>query len=137
MTDLTSAELDRACREDVGGGVAPDALSPAHDLGAVLAEEARVIGIEGLVPTLSTMSRSGCAGSRSSCRGARRPVRPGHGGGRAFATSSVVEVEVEVEVEADGGHGRRMWLPLLDGTERLGAMELTFPPRAASSRRRS
>jgi stage II sporulation SpoE-like protein len=41
--------------------------------------------------------------------------------GRAFATSSIVDVEV------DGGHGRRLWLPLLDGTERLGAMEIVFP----------
>jgi hypothetical protein len=40
--------------------------------------------------------------------------------GRAFATSSLVEVEL------DGGHGRRLWLPLLDGTERVGAMEITF-----------
>jgi hypothetical protein len=32
-----------------------------------------------------------------------------------------------VDVEVDGGHGRRLRLPLLDGTERLGAMEITFP----------
>jgi serine phosphatase RsbU (regulator of sigma subunit) len=39
--------------------------------------------------------------------------------GRAFATIAVQE--------ADSGSGRRLWLPLLDGAERLGVLGLTFP----------
>src|SRR5436305_547464 len=39
--------------------------------------------------------------------------------GRAFASTSIVELERE-------GGGRRVWLPLLDGTERLGVAEMTF-----------
>jgi hypothetical protein len=39
--------------------------------------------------------------------------------GRAFAAITVQE--------ADTGSGRRLWLPLLDGAERLGVLGLTFP----------
>jgi Stage II sporulation protein E (SpoIIE) len=39
--------------------------------------------------------------------------------GRAFAAIAVQE--------ADTGAGRRLWLPLLDGAERLGVLGLTFP----------
>jgi hypothetical protein len=38
--------------------------------------------------------------------------------GRAFASSAIVPVEEE--------HAHRVWLPLLDGTDRLGAIEMTF-----------
>ena len=39
--------------------------------------------------------------------------------GRAFAAIAVQE--------ADSGSGRRLWLPLLDGAERLGVLGLTMP----------
>jgi hypothetical protein len=39
--------------------------------------------------------------------------------GRAFATIAVQEADVE--------SGRRLWLPLLDGAERLGVLGLTLP----------
>ena len=39
--------------------------------------------------------------------------------GRAFATIAIQE--------ADSGAGRRLWLPLLDGAERLGVLGLTLP----------
>jgi Stage II sporulation protein E (SpoIIE) len=39
--------------------------------------------------------------------------------GRAFATIAIQE--------ADSGSGRRLWLPLLDGAERLGVLGLTLP----------
>jgi serine phosphatase RsbU (regulator of sigma subunit) len=42
--------------------------------------------------------------------------------GRVFASSSIVDLE------GDGG-GRRVWLPLIDGTERLGVMEMMFARR--------
>ncbi|MCU1692209.1 MAG: protein serine/threonine phosphatase [Frankiales bacterium] len=41
-------------------------------------------------------------------------------GGRAFRGPEVLEAEAE-----DGGH--RMWVPLLDGVERLGVLELLLP----------
>jgi serine phosphatase RsbU (regulator of sigma subunit) len=41
--------------------------------------------------------------------------------GRAFVSNSIVELE------EDGGH--RVWVPLLDGTERLGVTEMTFAGR--------
>ena len=41
--------------------------------------------------------------------------------GRAFATSSVVQADA-----AEPGH-RRLWWPLLDGTEWVGTLEMTLP----------
>jgi serine phosphatase RsbU (regulator of sigma subunit) len=41
--------------------------------------------------------------------------------GRAFRTVTPVEVEVE------GGRARRLWVPLLDGVERLGVLEVVLP----------
>ncbi len=40
--------------------------------------------------------------------------------GRAFSSGTIVEVPLE------SGAGRRLWLPLLNGTERLGVMEMLF-----------
>jgi serine phosphatase RsbU (regulator of sigma subunit) len=42
--------------------------------------------------------------------------------GRAFASSSIIDLDAD-------GSGRRVWLPLLDGTERLGVPSMTFADR--------
>jgi Stage II sporulation protein E (SpoIIE) len=47
--------------------------------------------------------------------------------GRAYRTAGVLEGE------ADGGDGRRLWLPLVHGSERIGVMEATFAGPAVSS----
>jgi len=97
-------------------------LSSARDLGGVFAEEVRAIGADALVLYVVDYQQHWLVpvpGPRSSEREALSIQ--GTVAGRAFATSSIVDVEV------DGGHGRRVWLPLLDGTERLGAMEIVFP----------
>jgi hypothetical protein len=97
-------------------------LSSARDLGGVFAEEVRAIGADALVLYVVDYQQHWLVpvpGPHST----EREVLSIQGtvAGRAFATSSIVDVEV------DGGHGRRLWLPLLDGTERLGAMEIVFP----------
>jgi hypothetical protein len=123
MTDLIAVELTaRAGRmfEEVLGR---SHLSSAQDLGGLLAEEVRAIGADGLVLYVVDYEQKGLVPVRGPHAAGREVLSiQGTMAGRAFATSSIVEVEVEV----DGGHGRRLWLPLLDGTERLGAMEITF-----------
>lgn len=41
--------------------------------------------------------------------------------GRAYRTA------VPLDGDADGGGGHRLWLPLLDGSERIGVLEATLP----------
>lgn len=48
--------------------------------------------------------------------------------GRAFTSTSIITTPGDAEGE------RRLWLPLLDGTERLGVLGLTFPAQAVSDR---
>jgi hypothetical protein len=99
-------------------------LGSALDLGTVLAEEARAIGVEELLLYVVDYEQKWLVPVRGPDAAGRELLSiQGTVAGRAFASTSIVEVE------ADGGRGRRMWLPLLDGTERLGVMELTFPGR--------
>jgi hypothetical protein len=49
-------------------------------------------------------------------------------GGRSFSSTSIIGTPGDSEGE------RRLWLPLLDGTERLGVLSLTFPAEAVSER---
>ena len=69
-----------------------------------------------------------------------RPPQPldGSMAGRAFTSSSIVFSDAAPAVEAGTGPGagtgrsaqgprRRVWLPLLDGTDRLGVLEMTLP----------
>jgi|tagenome__1003787_1003787.scaffolds.fasta_scaffold20975728_1 hypothetical protein len=98
-------------------------LSSAPDLATVVAEEARAIGADPLIiyvldqeqERLIPVPGPGAQGLEV------LPVQ-GTVAGRAFASSDIVELERE-----DGG--RRLWVPLLDGTERLGVTEMTFAER--------
>jgi hypothetical protein len=98
-------------------------LSAAADLATIVAEEARALGAGAVLlylidyeqRLLMPLPGTGAAG--------REPLAvSGTVAGRAFATTDIIDVE------ADGG--RRLLLPLLDGTERLGVLEATFPDHA-------
>ena len=52
-------------------------------------------------------------------------------GGRCFTASEVIDTAV------DAADRRRLWLPLLDGTERLGVMTVTVPAPGGALTRRS
>jgi Stage II sporulation protein E (SpoIIE) len=100
-------------------------LSAAADLATVLAEEARTLGIDSLVLYLIDYEQKLLVPVPSPEASGREPLPVvGTMAGRAFASTSIVQVE------ADGGRGRRMWLPLLDGTERLGVMDAGFLERS-------
>jgi serine/threonine protein phosphatase PrpC len=122
MPDLIAEELSARAATMLQEVLRRSHLSSARDLGGVFAEEVRAIGADALVLYVVDYQQHWLVpvpGPHST----EREVLSIQGtvAGRAFATSSIVDVEV------DGGHGRRLWLPLLDGTERLGAMEIVFP----------
>jgi serine phosphatase RsbU (regulator of sigma subunit) len=96
-------------------------LSPPSDVPGVIADSARTLGatdmvvfvvdheLEHLVPL------DGPGGTA----GTPVPVE-GTMAGRAFAATTAVQAD------AAAPGRRRLWLPLLDGTERVGALELTL-----------
>jgi hypothetical protein len=93
-------------------------LSAPSDLGAIVAEQAASIGAGDLVIYLVDYEQAmlvplGDTGHTSlSVAGTLA--------GRAFRTTSIVRSAGE------DGAGERLWLPLLDGTERMGVMALSF-----------
>jgi serine phosphatase RsbU (regulator of sigma subunit) len=122
MTDLMTPELTARAAAMFQQVLRRTHLSSARDLGVVLAEEVRAIGADALVLFVVDYEQKVLVPTPGPHAAGREVLSiQGTMAGRACATSSIVEVET------DGGHGRRLWLPLLDGTERLGAMEITFP----------
>jgi serine phosphatase RsbU (regulator of sigma subunit) len=97
-------------------------LAPAAELAAMVAEEARRIGADPLVLYLLDREQKLLVPVPGHGAGEREPIPvQGTVAGRAFISNSMVELE------EDGG--RRLWLPMLDGTERLGVTEMTFAGR--------
>jgi hypothetical protein len=96
-------------------------LSAAPDLAGVVAEEGRRLGIDPLVLYLLDLEQRCLVPVPGPGAGGREtlPVQ-GTMAGRAFAANAILDVPEEQ------GAGRRLWLPLLDGTERLGVVEMTF-----------
>jgi len=115
-----SPEIERLAGEMLQEVLRRTHLSSAPDLATLVAEEGRTIGVDPLVlyvldheqKVLVPVPRPG-ADDREPL-----PLR-GTVAGRAYATNSTVELE-------SSGDGVRVWLPLLDGTERLGVAEFTF-----------
>jgi hypothetical protein len=102
-------------------------LSAPAQLATVLAEEARALGVASLVLYLVDYEQKLLVPVPATDAAGRKPLPVlGTVAGRAFVTTSVVELE------AEDGFGRRLWLPLLDGTERLGVMDATFPGERGS-----
>jgi hypothetical protein len=96
-------------------------LSAPDELAAIVAEEARAVGVERLVLHLVDYEQRLLVPIPAPDAEGREPLAiQGTLGGRAFQSSSIVQVE------AEDGRARRLWVPLLDGTERLGVVELTF-----------
>jgi hypothetical protein len=95
-------------------------LSAPGDLPAVVADEARGIGAEGVDLYLIDYDQSSLVALSSSAAGDAVAVT-GTVGGKAYSSTTILQVAVE-------GHDglRRLWLPLLDGTDRLGVMAMTF-----------
>jgi len=120
MTDVTNTDLDARV-----GVMFQEVLRQVHlgapeELAGILAEEVRRIGVDWLTVYVVDYEQQTLvpvpgpdapAGTPLSIRGTMA--------GRAFASTNIVEVEV------GSTGGRRLWVPLLDGTERIGVLLLT------------
>ena len=89
----------------------------------MLAEEVRRIDVESLVVYLVDYEQRTLVPVPAPDAGTGEPLSiQGTVAGRAFASTTILDVDVD----GNGGEGRRVWLPLLDGTERIGVLRLTL-----------
>lgn len=97
-------------------------LSRPDDLPTLLAEKATRIGVRDLALYLVDYEQTTLVPLRVHA-GPDRPVLRIDGtlAGRAFSTGSTYEAD-----SGRPGH-RRLWVPMIDGTERIGVAELTVP----------
>lgn len=125
MRDLTATEVQSLANGVLLEVLRRTHLSAAPDLARVVSEEARVLGVDPLVLYLLDYEQKGLVPAPGPGADGREPLPiQGTMAGRAFAATAILDVEADVE-----GGARRLWLPLLDGTERLGVAEMTFPGR--------
>jgi len=96
-------------------------LATAAELATVVAEEARGVGVDSLVLYVIDYEQKLLVPVPAPDAAGREPLTVmGTVAGRAFASTSILDIEPHA------GEGRRLWLPLVDGTERMGAVEMTF-----------
>jgi len=95
-------------------------LSAPEDLARVFAEAARWIGVRSLVMYVVDYEQRRLVPTPAPDAHGLEPLSvQGTVAGRAFANTAILDVAVAA--------GRRMWVPLLDGTERIGLLRLTVP----------
>jgi hypothetical protein len=95
-------------------------LSAPEDLARIVAEEARSVGIDSLVIyVVDYAQRTLVPVPAPDAHGSPALAIQGTVAGRAFASTAILDVAGEE------GEGRRLWVPLLDGTERVGLLRLT------------
>src|SRR5215207_2406070 len=123
MRDMTATEIKRLASGMLLEVLRRTHLSAAPDLARVVADEARALGVEPLVLYLLDYEQTCLVPVPGPDADERAPLPiQGTVAGRAFAANAILDLDDDVE-----GGGRRLWLPLLDGTERLGVAAMTFP----------
>jgi len=114
--------LDRAAAELLSELLRRTHLSAPSDLAHVIADQARSIGARDVALYLIDYDQNTLmplAGTRDGA--ALEPLSvAGTVAGRAFSASTILESPRR------DGQDRRLWVPLLDGTERLGVMGVSF-----------
>jgi Stage II sporulation protein E (SpoIIE) len=124
MSDGAHAEISTRAAHALQEILRRTHLSAAPDVGVVAAEEARALGVDALVLYVIDYEQKLLVPVPAPDAEGREPLPVSRTvAGRAFATTSILDVE------SDGGRGRRVWIPLLDGTDRTGVMELEFGDR--------
>ena len=104
-------------------------LSTPSDVPAVIAEEARCIGARDVALYLVDYELSMLMPVSDGAADVGEPLSiAGTVAGRAFASTTILRVP------GDAPGQQHLWLPLLDGTERVGVMGMSFDERALSDR---
>jgi hypothetical protein len=134
--DRLQLAADRDCGPDdaavaalLSGLLRRTHLSAPSDLAAVIADEALVLGASDTKLYLINYELDQLMPLPASDENHRQPLSVmGTVAGRAFSDTTILESR------PGDGHGCRLWVPLLDGTERLGVIGMTFASGPASER---
>lgn len=119
ISEIPEAELARRAGTMLMAVLRRTHLCAAHEVSAVVAEEGRAIGISALVLYLVDYEQTTLVPVPGPDTGGREPLSvQGTIAGRTYAAGTILDIEVD--------EGRRVWLPLLDGTERMGVVEMTL-----------
>jgi hypothetical protein len=128
-TTSSGAPSDASVAETLNELLRRTHLGAPSDLAAVIAEQARPFGAHDVVLYLIDYEQRTLVPCPGSQRGDLVPLSvAGTIAGRAFSTTSILRSSSE------DGRGQRLWLPLLDGTERLGVVSMSFEEAAVSER---
>src|SRR4051794_2701416 len=114
---------DEAIAEVILGLLRRTHLSAGPDLAEVVGDQAAGIGAQDVVLYVIDFERATLLplpSRAAAATGAHPQSVSGTVAGRAFATTTILATSSE------NGDRRRVWVPLLDGTERLGVMEMSF-----------
>jgi Stage II sporulation protein E (SpoIIE) len=120
---MTQPSLAAAAAEAFADLLEDTHLSQPDELADVLAERARPLGLEDLVVYLVDYEQTALIPVPRRGSTVERPVLriDGTVAGRAFIETTTYEVDA-------GREGRRrLWIPAVDGTDRLGVVEVTAP----------
>jgi hypothetical protein len=118
-----AARIDRQVVELLTELLRRTHLSAPSDLGSVIADQARSIGAEELVLYLIDYELDELVPLTSQATDPPEPLSvTGTIGGRAYSSTTILQSPHSV------GERRWLWVPLIDGTDRLGVMALAFPP---------
>ncbi len=118
---MTQTSMEAAAAAVFSALLADTHLSRPDELADVLAEQGTALGIDELVVYLVDYEQTALVPVPRLRSPVERSVLRLEGtlGGRAYTTTS------PLEAEADSPGRRRLWMPLIDGTDRLGVLELT------------
>ena len=95
-------------------------LSAPSDLARVLAEQAEALGAVDVSTYLVDLEQTTLMHLPAGAEDRREPLTvTGTMAGRAYASTAILR--------ASEPEGQRLWIPLLDGTERLGVLGIAFP----------
>ena len=118
---MTEPNLDAVAGAVFSSLLAATHLTRPDDLADAVAERARPLGIQELTLYLVDYEQTALIPVPGRKAPQDRAVQRIDGtlAGRAFVTTS------GQQADADGADRRRLWLPLVDGTDRLGVVEMT------------
>lgn len=116
--DETERDLDAVAGRIAAGLLERSHLVPPDEIAESIAKAARPLGVTGARIYLADLQQKNLRAVRGSGNSPRALAIDSTLAGRAYLTVSIHHAP------AGSGHGFQVWIPLIDGTERLGVLEL-------------
>jgi stage II sporulation SpoE-like protein len=120
------ADLDTVTGQALGWLVTQSHLMRPDDVAALLAEAARPLGVSGTEVYLADLQQRHLVPLASGGRQAARALPiDATLAGRAYRTVTIQHTHIQHTQAPPEGEAHQIWIPLVDGTERLGVLAFT------------